>query len=400
MTKIRYCIVYIYFLSFVLVSCAQERVFPLFPCTETLQQPYGINTHITRDWDPRWDFNLRTKEIEMCNILNVDYVRTDFDYFTEDVVFDSVISGASLGNINMYGVLNMRTPMFFWEDQQSYVSYIDRIIDRYGCNVTIWEVGNEFDLFKKQVESPEHYVNLLKMVCNKVKNRDRSSKIVLSSLTSTTSKFIKNISSNGASMYFDVVGLHHYNMPEKMPISYINLRELMDIDGWQKSVWLTECGMSTAVRENALNNERYINENLQAQLVPRYHLIAFAYGVDKVFWYNLKSYEKTYDKEDHYGLCHKDLSPKPAYKAYFTMTKLLTDESSRPQLEIDNGIYKASWVRNDKKHILALWCEDGIKTYNPQCEFRYAIDYLGKRIQLKNKVMKVSPGIIYLVDCK
>lgn len=88
--------------------------------------------------------------------------------------------------------------------------------------------------------------------------------------------------------------------------------------------------------QTRLRTQRYVNKEMeQARRVARIYLISFAYGVDKVFWYNFRSYEKDpYYTEDNFGIVHSDLTPKPAYYAYKTMTTLCPSGSTRPVLEV------------------------------------------------------------------
>ena len=47
-----------------LCSCANAQMIePMFECTETLESPYGITSHISRDWPSYKDYSLRNKEL-------------------------------------------------------------------------------------------------------------------------------------------------------------------------------------------------------------------------------------------------------------------------------------------------------------------------------------------------
>lgn len=97
-------------------------------------------------------------------------------------------------------------------------------------------------------------------------------------------------------------------------------------------------------------------EREQARRLPILFLTAFAYGVEKVFWYNLRSLERDkYNPEDNYGLLHSDLTPKEAFFAYKTLTRLCPSESIRPLMENTNGAVVCSWTTPDGKHVYCLW---------------------------------------------
>lgn len=99
-------------------------------------------------------------------------------------------------------------------------------------------------------------------------------------------------------------------------------------------------------------------EREQARRLPILFLTAFAYGVEKVFWYNLRSLERDkFNPEDHFGLLHSDMKPKEAFYAYKNLTKLCPSGAVRPLMEKKGGAVKCSWIRPDGKHVCCLWSE-------------------------------------------
>ena len=50
----------------------------LFPCTQTLQNPYGVCTHVTRKG---WDYEIRDREMHALQEIGVGWVRSDLDFF-------------------------------------------------------------------------------------------------------------------------------------------------------------------------------------------------------------------------------------------------------------------------------------------------------------------------------
>lgn len=139
-------------------------------------------------------------------------------------------------------------------------------------------------------------------------------------------------------------------------------------------------------------------EDEQARRVARIHLIAFAYGVDKVFWYKFRSNElDPYYSEDNFGMVHADLSPKPAYYAYKTLIQMLPNGSTRPNLRIKDGIYKAEWIRPDGKHVTAYWCKGGFAYITLDTKPDMVIDYMGNKLNSNNKQVKISTGVVYII---
>lgn len=156
--------------------------------------------------------------------------------------------------------------------------------------------------------------------------------------------------------------------------------------------------------QTRLRTKRYVNKEMeQARRVARIYLISFAYGVDKVFWYKFRSYEKDpYYIEDNFGVVHKDLSPKPAFYAYKALTTLCPSGSSRPRLEISGDLYKASWTRPDGKTVWAVWNPKG------DCGLRQLsytgspvfYDYMGKKLRNNKGKFNLTSGVLYAVGCK
>jgi hypothetical protein len=153
--------------------------------------------------------------------------------------------------------------------------------------------------------------------------------------------------------------------------------------------------------QTRLRTQSYFNrEAEQARRIARMHLIAFAYGVDKVFWYKFRSCEQNlYYSEDNFGIVHKDLSPKPAYYAYKALTTFCPDGSTRPTLEVHGDIYISNWERPDGKKVWAIWNANGICYQNltitgkPKC-----YDYLGNVIgKISENNFKVGSGVTYIV---
>ena len=82
---------------------------------------------------------------------------------------------------------------------------------------------------------------------------------------------------------------------------------------------------------------RGVSPERQAQLLARTYLLAFEGGVDAVFWYNLRAFENDpFYNEDHFGIVHKDLSPKPAFLAYQTLIRARPAGSKQFETRIGN----------------------------------------------------------------
>ena len=100
-------------------------------------------------------------------------------------------------------------------------------------------------------------------------------------------------------------------------------------------------------------------ETKQAKMVPRANLIALRLGVERVFWYELQAPESDeLDPESFFGIVHRDLSPKPAFLAYQTLTAQRPAGSAnldRPWKSADGALYYPQWKRPDGREAGAVW---------------------------------------------
>lgn len=154
--------------------------------------------------------------------------------------------------------------------------------------------------------------------------------------------------------------------------------------------------------QTRMGTQRLVDREVeQARRVARIHIISFAYGVDKIFWYKFRSNEiDPYYSEDNFGMVHADLSPKPAYYAYKTLIKMLPNGSTRPVLSINDGVYKAEWKRPDGKRVVAYWCKDGFTYMNLNPTPGMIIDYMGKEMTLNGNTIKIYSGVTYTISKK
>jgi hypothetical protein len=176
--------------------------------------------------------------------------------------------------------------------------------------------------------------------------------------------------------------------------------------GTAAAVFDLNSDLKGAVIASALKQDfRGLPEIDQAVLLPRAYLIALHSGVECMFWYNLRARENNpFYNEDHFGIVHRDLSPKPAYRAMQTLNR------ARPagSLSLEGTwhhktLYFPYWQRPDGLKGYALWSPGKTR----QIEFKYKgniqeiFDYLGNsvkpRYQNETVTIPVSAGPIYLI---
>ena len=147
-----------------------------------------------------------------------------------------------------------------------------------------------------------------------------------------------------------------------------------------------------------------VGETVQAEILPRAYLLGFQAGVKKIFWYELQSTEfESCDQEAHFGLLHRDLSTKPGFDAYSTLTAMRPAGSAN-QIIVHNAknVYLASWERPDGVKVWAVWSamEPVDCVLNVNGSITQAVDFLGKprKVSLNDGklVLKAEAGILYL----
>ncbi len=90
--------------------------------------------------------------------------------------------------------------------------------------------------------------------------------------------------------------------------------------------------------------------------LPQAYLIALSSGIERFFMYQFQARENIpTEKEDHFGLVHKDLSPKTGFIAMTALTKARPAGSVSLSCLLEEEICILSWKRPDGKKGWAIW---------------------------------------------
>lgn len=346
-----------------------DSIVPLFESSNVLVEPYGIAAHITRSGS-KWDYDLRYEELQRLKSIGVNWIRADASHGLINstqtgnrlYVVDSVLKSIDDYGLNFLPILDRKSSKgFAWDDFNEYGKYLDSVARRFSPKIHYWEAMNEAGRIKNVSSLDEKYLAALKRIYETLKTADSANKVLLTGITGVNGSFAESLYARNASEYFDIMNFHTYNGVKSLQHILIVLHEEMKKYKWNKPVWITECGLHTA--RDSLNQKRGGNliEQKQAERLPQSFLLAFAYGVDKMFWYNLRSTESNmFYSEDNYGILHRDLSPKPAFSAYKTLITMCPSGSSRPVLKQKGDFFIASWIKPDKTKMFAAWVREGV----------------------------------------
>ena len=394
--------VLIQLMCFLCTSCAVETT-PLFPCSKYLIEPYGTTVHIALKHD---DYPYRDSLLLLAKNLGMTYIRYDFNPNQKSNIWQDAIQSVKSKGLKNYVVLDKgkkeRRP---WDNYKLYKQYLDASVLKYRNDVSAWEIMNNVDILwdgsnlRTNKIATKGYTSVLPQIIKYIKKNSPQSDIMMGSICLIETDFFNTLFEKN---YFDKVkafDFHSYRSPEELIIVFEKLKKKMDKYKCYPPFWLTECGMSTELDSNKVNIKKNELEKEQAQRVARIHLLSFAYGVEKVFWYNLRSLEKNpYNKESHFGLLHRDLSPKPSYYAYKALTTMCPSGSLRPKLIVKDGTYLCDWIRPDGNHVWAVWNPVGEESFNIEIKGKCVfVDFMGNEITKPNHI---GASVIYIVGDK
>lgn len=136
------------------------------------------------------------------------------------------------------------------------------------------------------------------------------------------------------------------------------------------------------------SREGMMSEELQAIRLPRIFICAFAAGIEKVAWYDLRLY--------NWSLVDKDFRYKPSAKAYKTLTTMCPNGSSRPSLDVCNDVYVAKWLKPDGQIITAIWSSGPTNIQLALNGRARVYDMYGNEIRVSKQYTPI-PEVIYLV---
>lgn len=255
-------LIFLFYLFIILVNI-QGQVISTF---NVLNDPYGICSHISRkgvDWE------VRDKDLKLIKEVNINYVRTDFDWnriqnsFGESSHYqtlDSMMQSIRNSNIQILPILgyDINTASPAWQHLPEWNNYVSAVVKRYNA-VPVWEVWNEMNskFFWRGNPSASQYLLLLKSTYQTIKSIDSHKQVMLGGLAGMDKDYLSNLCKLGGQNYFDIMNFHYYsgqNVPETIIKNcFIPLREIMEQYHWNKPVWITEAGYPTAMRNDNIS---------------------------------------------------------------------------------------------------------------------------------------------------
>ncbi|OHB66259.1 MAG: hypothetical protein A2V70_04905 [Planctomycetes bacterium RBG_13_63_9] len=375
--------------------------------------PYAVCAHISRGDEHR----IAQQELRRMREGGIRWVRADFDWsgverqpgqWTFDHL-DDTVAWAEAAGVEILPILDYDVPWARPAHQHldAWLQYVRQVVGRYKDRLRYWEVWNEPNLEGFWHDKPDagDYTKLLKATYETIHEIDPELVVLLGGTSEIPWSYLEGIYKADGKASFDVMNVHPYrypHSPERRPLvdDLTRLRRLMERYGDAgKPIWITEFGWPTH------QDRRGVSPPQQAEMLARAYLLAFQAGVQVVFWYEFQAPEGKADyNEDHFGIVHRDLSPKPAYTAMATLARVRPGGSKvldRPWRTGD--VYHPSWQCPDGKTAWALWHVGG----DLACEFDAkgtiveVVSHLGEPLELGSRTgrlrLTLGEGPVYLI---
>ena len=303
-------------------------------------------------------------------------------------------------------------------DLASYRRFVTRVVEAYDGDgsgdaaglkkgVKYWQVENEWDWRWK--DTPERFVELLKVAYDTIKAADPEAKVVLGGISKLVPDAFHagllgdSFELNGKTItpasleqqkdfkegyalrryvlehghpYFDIISFHQYGRYRAIEKEVEYLRGIMREHNYEKPLWVTEAGGPFVPYGETYTEDR------QAQEVVKYYASALASGVEVIFW-------STYLPTPEWGTAFTNTSlldrggrRKPAYYSYKLMASKLKDATRVESLLSSERGQLVRFTRRSGAPVYVAWRDGAGGTDAP------ALDRM--RSKLEGKTLDVT----------
>jgi hypothetical protein len=307
--------------------------------------------------------------------------------------YDRMVETALAHGISVYGLISYWsawTQPYTPEGIADYARYCRALVSHYKDRIKYWEVWNEPNIFFWSGPR-EMYADLLKAAHQAIKEADPEAQVLGCSTAGIDQSFITMVMEKGAP--FDALTIHPYRRALNDEGFLEELRDVHDLtalaDGKPKPVWITEMGWPTHI-------PRGVSEREQASLLARVYLCAAVSDpIRNVSWYDFREDgDCPFYNEHKMGIVrHRDLEPKPAYRALATVISMLGDKRLRSEIDAGPGVMAYRFSDGDDD-VVAIWAleKDAILVMDVAGEALSICDLMGHR-----RPLEVSDGQAVIV---
>jgi len=229
------------------------------------------------------------------------------------------------------------------EDREAFAKYVKVVFERFGDQVSGYEVWNEWNLGAGARDGPrgsvEDYVRLLERVRRVADEVGVKAPLVAGAVGNRDMAWIRRFVQLGGLRLADGFSIHPYNHSARDAsaeevVSWMDAldRELRQANGGKsKPLYITEIGWPTHDKgtDEATAAARLFKMNLLLQSKP------YAAGV---WWYDLfDDGNNPSNREHRFGLMHVDHTPKPAFNALMQFMQIAAKRTVVRSTTTDKG---------------------------------------------------------------
>lgn len=229
------------------LSGAAQKM-PYFPCSPTLDNPYGLTSEITRQ---SGEFNTRDEAVSLMRGIGVNTLRLPLgwdNFRTPDgrflyTLYDPVMETVRESPFTVLGVIDhsLGRGKDAWLTPGEFAACVKELVSRYRFYVSDWEVipgMDEIRSARRRVSAVQYY-STIKGVSATIKAVNPRGRVILGAPADVSSKFIDSLFVLGAPKYFDIMSFTAFGFTDAIMQQALKIRRTMYRQGWSKPVWLT-----------------------------------------------------------------------------------------------------------------------------------------------------------------
>lgn len=308
-----------------------------------------------------------------------------YDFITTG--YDELVAAAEAQGLTLLFILDYGNPLhgptqavLDEEGRTAFAAFAVAAARRYGGRGHLWEIWNEPNLPQfwsgnGERPDPEQYARLVEAVVPALRAADPAGRILIGAtfmgLPAVVPliggvegvEFLQRLFATSALESVDGITAHFYRAdpPETVGATVDAIRQAMAAAGHALPLWSGEWGYSTYDPDAPATGINYlpaVSLEQQASYVARMLLTNYALGLAGSVVYDDRDAPTPSpgNIEDHFGLLHDDLTPKPAYVAAATLLRLVGAATGAESLALDDGEHGLRFA-TDAGPIVALWSE-------------------------------------------
>jgi GH35 family endo-1,4-beta-xylanase len=256
-----------------------------------------------------------------------------------------------------------------WDDPDNqWARWIGAVAEHYRGRIASYEIWNEPDLDIFWNGSPGQYFELLRSAYPAIKANDPDAIVVMAGMAVFADRqffpeVLRSIATYPESphnnYYFDVISAHFYTNPDLLYQELLNIQGLLSRYGMEdKPIWLTETGVPLPDQgfDPASTPAVLGNEEQAGWFILQCFANSLAAGVERLMIYRFQDTDQPIEPI-RYGMIRRDLSERPAYRA-FRVASTYLDSESHVSRQVINGATIVRFVQPGGGRMTVLWAND------------------------------------------